>query len=103
MYPDPTVRRSYWLSSPAWGGIVSGFRLQRQLRPHYGPLKDFLSVGRCLSRFECRDGVPVRWLHSIGLGLATCSRIAAAHGGRLEISGNPGEGTTVSLFLPADG
>lgn len=34
-----------------------------------------------------------------GLGLATCARIAAAHGGHLEISGDQGEGTTVSLFL----
>ncbi|WP_311262645.1 response regulator [Pseudarthrobacter sp. BRE9] len=42
-----------------------------------------------------RDGDPT----GSGLGLATCSRIAAAHGGRLEITGNPGQGTTVSLFL----
>lgn len=34
-----------------------------------------------------------------GLGLATCARIAAAHGGRLEIAGNQDEGTSVSLFL----
>ncbi|MFF1881296.1 response regulator [Pseudarthrobacter sp. NPDC058196] len=34
-----------------------------------------------------------------GLGLATCARIAAAHAGRLEISSNQSEGTTVSLFL----
>jgi signal transduction histidine kinase len=34
-----------------------------------------------------------------GLGLATCARIAAAHGGRLEISPSPSHGTTVSLYL----
>ncbi|WP_066289788.1 sensor histidine kinase [Arthrobacter sp. B6] len=34
-----------------------------------------------------------------GLGLATCARIAAAHGGRLEISPGPNSGTTVSLYL----
>lgn len=34
-----------------------------------------------------------------GLGLATCARIAAAHGGRLEISPSPSGGTTVSLYL----
>jgi signal transduction histidine kinase len=34
-----------------------------------------------------------------GLGLATCARVAAAHGGRLEISPNPDGGTTVSLYL----
>ncbi|MEO5315519.1 response regulator [Pseudarthrobacter sp. CC12] len=42
-----------------------------------------------------RDGDP----GGSGLGLATCSRIAAAHGGRLEITGSPAEGTTVSLHL----
>jgi signal transduction histidine kinase len=42
-----------------------------------------------------REGDPA----GSGLGLATCARIAAAHAGRLEISGNPGAGTTVSLFL----
>ena len=34
-----------------------------------------------------------------GLGLATCARIAAAHGGRLEIFPGPTGGTTVSLYL----
>ncbi|MFF2245975.1 ATP-binding protein [Arthrobacter sp. NPDC058130] len=36
-----------------------------------------------------------------GLGLATCLRIAKAHGGRLEISSGPDGGTTVSVTLPA--
>ncbi|MBT2532897.1 HAMP domain-containing histidine kinase [Arthrobacter sp. ISL-48] len=34
-----------------------------------------------------------------GLGLATCARITAAHGGHLEISPSPSGGTTVSLHL----
>lgn len=36
-----------------------------------------------------------------GLGLATCSRIAQAHGGELTIEDTPGGGTTVSVFFPA--
>ncbi|MFJ5859917.1 ATP-binding protein [Pseudarthrobacter sp. NPDC092439] len=36
-----------------------------------------------------------------GLGLATCSRIAQAHGGQLVISDTPGGGTTVSMTFPA--
>ena len=36
-----------------------------------------------------------------GLGLATCVRIAAAHGGRLDIGSGPDGGTTVCLRLPA--
>lgn len=36
-----------------------------------------------------------------GLGLATCARIAKAHGGRLTISSGPDGGTTVSVLLRA--
>lgn len=36
-----------------------------------------------------------------GLGLATCARIAAAHGGGLEISPSPSGGTAVSIYLGA--
>ncbi|TLM82616.1 GAF domain-containing sensor histidine kinase [Pseudarthrobacter sp. NamE2] len=37
-----------------------------------------------------------------GLGLATCCRIAQAHGGELSISDTPGGGTTVSVLFPAE-
>jgi PAS domain S-box-containing protein len=36
-----------------------------------------------------------------GLGLVTCQRIAQRHGGRLEVQSAPGEGTRVSVWLPA--
>lgn len=36
-----------------------------------------------------------------GLGLATCRRIAQAHGGELALSATPGGGTTVTVTLPA--
>jgi signal transduction histidine kinase len=35
-----------------------------------------------------------------GLGLAVCSRIAAAHGGSLRMSETPGGGTTATVVLP---
>jgi signal transduction histidine kinase len=36
-----------------------------------------------------------------GLGLATARRFVEQHGGRLELSSRPGEGTTVRVWLPA--
>jgi signal transduction histidine kinase len=37
----------------------------------------------------------------VGLGLALCRRLARQLGGRLEISPANGDGTTVTLLLPA--
>ena len=36
-----------------------------------------------------------------GLGLATCRRIAKAHGGELQITETPGGGTTISVLIAA--
>jgi signal transduction histidine kinase len=36
-----------------------------------------------------------------GLGLPIAARILEAHGGRIEVHSRPGEGTTVTLYLPA--
>jgi len=44
-----------------------------------------------------RDGDPA----GTGLGLATCARVAAAHGGRLEISQSSSGGTAISIHLSA--
>ncbi len=39
-------------------------------------------------------------LPGTGLGLATCARIAAAHGGTIALDESPGGGTTVTVTLP---
>jgi len=39
-------------------------------------------------------------LHGTGLGLAVASKIVEEHGGSIEVSSAPGEGTTVFLLLP---
>ena len=56
---------------------------------------------------ETDDGQPLVRLQRAGdgpgsgLGLATCRRIAKAHGGELRISETPGGGTTVSIWIAA--
>ena len=36
----------------------------------------------------------------LGLGLPICQKILERHGGRLEVTSQPGQGTKVSIFLP---
>jgi cell cycle sensor histidine kinase DivJ len=47
------------------------------------------------------DGSPSRAHGGTGLGLAICSGLLHLHGGRLSIQSQRGQGTTVSVVLPA--
>jgi two-component system NtrC family sensor kinase len=38
-----------------------------------------------------------------GLGLAICRRIVEAHGGRIGVTSQLGEGTRFQVYLPTDG
>ena len=60
------------------------------------PAEDRSHVTEPLARLYRDDDPP-----GTGLGLATCVRIAHAHGGRLDIGSGRDGGTTVSLRLPA--
>jgi signal transduction histidine kinase len=59
------------------------------------PAEDRSHVTEPLVRLHRDDDPP-----GSGLGLATCVRIADAHGGRLEIGPGPDGGTTVTVRLP---
>ncbi|MGO4490799.1 ATP-binding protein [Arthrobacter sp. 2YAF22_2] len=60
------------------------------------PMADWERVTQPLVRLHREDDPP-----GSGLGLATCLRIANAHGGSLWISSGPDGGTVVSVRLPA--
>ena len=59
-----------------------------------------------------RDSIFDRFIHGVptegqqhggaGLGLAIVSAIARAHGGRVDVGGEPGEGAVFTLLIPAD-
>jgi heavy metal sensor kinase len=51
-------------------------------------------------RFYRADGARSRELGGAGLGLAICAWIARGHGGRLDVTSEPGHGTTFTLWLP---
>ena len=60
------------------------------------PAQERDHVTEPLARLHRDDDPP-----GLGLGLATCLRIAKAHGGRLEISSGTDGGTTVAVTLPS--
>ena len=59
------------------------------------PAEQRASVFRMFERAGTGHGVPGH-----GIGLATCERIVARHGGRIWAEETPGGGTTVRLTLP---
>ncbi len=59
------------------------------------------SLPRVFDKFE--RGVPEPQVAGVGLGLAICKAIIAAHGGRIDASNRDGGGASVRVWLPIGG
>ncbi len=57
-------------------------------------------VSRLGERFYRVDKTRSRELGGTGLGLSIVKHLMTAHGGRMEIESQLGQGTTVSLYFP---
>jgi len=60
------------------------------------------ALPRVFDRFFRVDSSRSQGLGGTGLGLAIVQSIALLHGGRAEISSQPGQGTQVTLHIPTD-
>ncbi len=58
------------------------------------------SLRRIFEPFE--RAVPVRHYGGLGLGLFIARRIVEAHGGRIEVESEPGNGSTFTVLLPVE-
>jgi len=58
-------------------------------------------LGRIFERFYQVDGSATRQYGGVGLGLALVKEIVEAHGGRMAVSSQVGEGATFTILLPA--
>ncbi len=54
-----------------------------------------------LQPFGQVDGSRTRWREGTGLGLSIANALVELHGGRLEITSEPGRGTQVAVLLPS--
>jgi two-component system sensor histidine kinase BaeS len=59
-------------------------------------------VSHAFDRFWRADSSRNRNTGGSGVGLAVCGELVRAHGGHIEISSTPGEGTTFTVRLPLE-
>lgn len=58
--------------------------------------------GRIFGKFFRVPGIKNQKIPGTGLGLTIVSHIAEAHGGRVEVFSQPGEGSTFSIIIPLE-
>ncbi|HUP43286.1 MAG TPA: HAMP domain-containing sensor histidine kinase, partial [Thermoanaerobaculia bacterium] len=58
--------------------------------------------GRIFERFHRVSSSLVHDVKGSGLGLALVDQIVRAHGGRVTVESEPGQGSTFTLWLPLD-
>jgi K+-sensing histidine kinase KdpD len=68
-----------------------------------GPGMTAEQASHAFDAFYQGDSSAVRKVGGLGLGLHICRRIVEAHGGRIWLESSPGEGTRVTVALPANG
>jgi len=66
-----------------------------------GPGMSEEEARRAFTRFYRGPGRSDQNVSGVGLGLTLCRHIVESHGGWIEVSSRPGEGTTFTFYLPA--
>lgn len=93
--------------TPPGGRVTAAFRLRSDGRAEFrvsdtGPGMDAAEIAIALTPFGRVDR-PSRPRHDgSGLGLPLARQLARLHGGELDIASRPGQGTQVTVLLPAD-
>jgi two-component system phosphate regulon sensor histidine kinase PhoR len=67
----------------------------------WGPGISTLDQQRIFERFYRADSARARNVRGSGIGLSLVKHIAEAHGGRVEVESQPGQGASFSVFVPA--
>ncbi|GAB4027783.1 PAS domain-containing sensor histidine kinase [Spirosoma koreense] len=76
------VHTSYWLITVADNGIGFDERYKDRIFTPFQRLHDQAAYG------------------GTGIGLAICQRVTESHGGAMDVSSQPGQGSTFKVFLP---